>query len=172
MTPEQLWNDHTFRTLLNDLFKARKDAAMGPMRLQVLLGYIDPRKTQAPQAHVPETSAGPHPGPKTQPYAGPNPFEQPLTDEQKIKPDLEATQAEAASSIERMIAKIKQKGETTSEHQFQVWFTADEAQAVQEIEHYLERFKVPYRLVADKFGIEKSFNPQRGAWILNFARVG
>jgi hypothetical protein len=40
MTPESLWNDHTFRTLLDDLFKARKDEAMGKIRLKVLLDYV------------------------------------------------------------------------------------------------------------------------------------
>lgn len=40
MTLEQLWEQHTFQVLLADLFKARKDPAMGQMRLKVLLDYL------------------------------------------------------------------------------------------------------------------------------------
>ncbi len=40
MTIDELWESHTFHTLLNDLFKARKDPAMGKIRLKVLLDFI------------------------------------------------------------------------------------------------------------------------------------
>ena len=39
MNATELWNDHTFRVLLDDVFKARKDAVMGPMRLEVAMNY-------------------------------------------------------------------------------------------------------------------------------------
>jgi len=38
---EQLWENHTFRILLDDMFKARKDTALGPVRLKVVLDYLD-----------------------------------------------------------------------------------------------------------------------------------
>ena len=41
MNASQLWNDHTFRVLLEDLFKARKDEALGPMRLDALTRYVE-----------------------------------------------------------------------------------------------------------------------------------
>ena len=40
MTAEQLWNDRTFFTLLTDVWKARKDVQLGPMRLGVMLDYV------------------------------------------------------------------------------------------------------------------------------------
>ena len=39
-TASELWQQHTFHILLADLFKARKDIEMGPMRLQVLMDYV------------------------------------------------------------------------------------------------------------------------------------
>lgn len=41
MNPSQLWNDHTLRVLLKDLFKARNDDQLGPMRLEALKRYMD-----------------------------------------------------------------------------------------------------------------------------------
>ena len=164
MTPEQLWNDRTFFTLLTDVWKARKDATLGPVRLQVLLGYIGQNVAAKSQASITEA-----PAPFKQQYIGPNPFE-PLREDEKIKVDLEATQAEAATAIEAMVSKIKKVGES-AQGQFQVRFTADEGQAVQEIEHYLEHLKVPYRLASDRFGNQKTFDPQSRSWILNFVRV-
>ena len=38
-TAEELWENHTFRVLLEDLYKARKDEALGPMRLEAVLAY-------------------------------------------------------------------------------------------------------------------------------------
>ena len=40
MNAVQLWNDHSFRVLLDDLFKARRDEQLGPMRLEVLMRYV------------------------------------------------------------------------------------------------------------------------------------
>ncbi len=40
MNANQLWNDHTFHLLLADVFKVRKDATMGPIRLKILLDYV------------------------------------------------------------------------------------------------------------------------------------
>ncbi len=40
MNAQQLWNDHTFHLLLADVFKVRKDATMGPIRLKILLDYV------------------------------------------------------------------------------------------------------------------------------------
>lgn len=41
MTPSQLWNDHTFRVLLDDLFKARRDDQLGPLRLEAIFRYVE-----------------------------------------------------------------------------------------------------------------------------------
>lgn len=41
MNAGQLWNDHTFRVLLEDLFKARKDEALGPLRLEAIFRYVE-----------------------------------------------------------------------------------------------------------------------------------
>ena len=46
MTTNDLWDNHTFRVLLDDLYKARKDDALGPIRLEAVLNFIDPCKTQ------------------------------------------------------------------------------------------------------------------------------
>ncbi|MBU6231475.1 hypothetical protein KGP36_02300 [Patescibacteria group bacterium] len=48
--PHDLWNDHTFRTLLDDLFKARRDDALGPVRLSMLLQYAGQNVTSPPRA--------------------------------------------------------------------------------------------------------------------------
>lgn len=40
MNETQLWNDHTFRVLLEDLFKARKDEQLGPLRLAAIRRYM------------------------------------------------------------------------------------------------------------------------------------
>lgn len=39
---EELWNDHTFRVLLEDLVKARKNDDLAKLRLNTLLEYIAP----------------------------------------------------------------------------------------------------------------------------------
>lgn len=52
MTNEALFNDRTFFTLLGDLWKARKDAALGPVRLAVLLDYADKARDKAPVPQV------------------------------------------------------------------------------------------------------------------------
>lgn len=39
MNAPQFWNDHTFRVLLDDLFRARKDNSLGPIRLHAILDY-------------------------------------------------------------------------------------------------------------------------------------
>lgn len=49
-TPEALWNNHTFHVLLADLWKARKDAGLGPVRLKVLLDYIGAAQAAVPAA--------------------------------------------------------------------------------------------------------------------------
>ena len=41
MNAPQLWNDHTFRVLLDDLFRARKDNSLGPIRLQAIMDYAE-----------------------------------------------------------------------------------------------------------------------------------
>ena len=58
MNAAQLWNDHTFRVLLEDLFKARKDETMGPLRLEAIFRYVE--GTQP----VPTGGPGPQPPPK------------------------------------------------------------------------------------------------------------
>jgi hypothetical protein len=40
MNAQELWESHTFHTLLSDIFKARKNSELGPMRLQVLMDWI------------------------------------------------------------------------------------------------------------------------------------
>ena len=35
-----IWNDHTARVLLADLYRSRKDDKLGPMRLQAFLDYV------------------------------------------------------------------------------------------------------------------------------------
>lgn len=52
MTHAELWNDHTFRTLLDDVFKARKDPEMGPLRLKVAMDYVAAKGIVEAPAHV------------------------------------------------------------------------------------------------------------------------
>lgn len=64
MRPSELWNDYRFRTLLSDLYKARNDNELGPMRLDALLNYAIPvqreenftRPVQYPKAYVEQAS--------------------------------------------------------------------------------------------------------------------
>lgn len=56
MNAAQLWNDHTFRVLLEDLFKARKDEALGPLRLEAIFRYVEgaqPVPTNRPGSQPP-----------------------------------------------------------------------------------------------------------------------
>ena len=48
MTAAQFWESHTFHMLFADLVKARKDAELGPIRLQVLMDWMG--KQAGPQA--------------------------------------------------------------------------------------------------------------------------
>ncbi len=58
MTNQDLFNDRTFSTLLGDLWKARKDAALGPVRLAVLLDYADKARGTAPAPAAVPVAAG------------------------------------------------------------------------------------------------------------------
>lgn len=60
MTAAELWNDHTFRVLLQDMYKARKDDTMGPMRLDALMMYAAQKlywRPSEPPVLVPETKS-------------------------------------------------------------------------------------------------------------------
>lgn len=59
---QQLWNDFGFRQLLNDLFKARKDAELGPMRLGIILQYVQSKGSTglvAPNKGIPAPASKP-----------------------------------------------------------------------------------------------------------------
>ena len=46
---DDLWNDFTFRTLLNDLLKAKKNEEEQKLRMEVLIGYLRKAgKSEAP----------------------------------------------------------------------------------------------------------------------------
>ena len=67
MNAPQLWNDHTFRVLLDDLFRARKDNSLGPIRLHAILDYAQRN------ADVPPVSAFNPPRQKADPWPTPDP---------------------------------------------------------------------------------------------------
>ena len=159
MTPQELWNDRTFFTLLTDVWKARKDSELGPVRLQVLLSYVGANGGIKPATMAPSVIQAPTREPNTN-----------LLESEKIKVDEVATEKEAAGPVERMIKKIQEYGAKANGQPFNISFTPDEGQAVQEIGAYLEKFNIPYRLVPDPFGNEKAFDPQSRTWRLRFAK--